>query len=83
MHTAQQMKFSIKDFFSKCDHNPQETADLVTFTEEIVNGKLHFFCSSKSKQVKQFKMRPMNLLTCSENLIISRIFCGVSEIFHM
>ena len=33
------MKFSIKDFFSKCD---QETADLVTFTEEIVNGKLHF-----------------------------------------
>ena len=23
----------------------QETADLVTFTEEIVNGKLHFLCS--------------------------------------
>ena len=22
--------------------NPQETADLVTFTEEIQNGKLHF-----------------------------------------
>ena len=22
--------------------NPQETADLVTFTEEILNGKLHF-----------------------------------------
>ena len=21
--------------------NPQETADLVTFTEEILNGKLH------------------------------------------
>ena len=29
--TAQKMKFSI--------------ADLVTFTEEILNGKLHFFCS--------------------------------------
>ena len=28
------MKFSIK-----------ETADLVTFTEEILNGKLHFLCS--------------------------------------
>ena len=28
------MKFSIKD-----------TADLVTFTEEILNGKLHFLCS--------------------------------------
>ena len=25
--------------------NPQETADLVTFTEEIPNGKLHFLCS--------------------------------------
>ena len=27
----------IKDFFSKCD----QTADLVTFTEEILNGKRH------------------------------------------
>ena len=25
--------------------NPQETADLVTFTEEILNGKHHFLCS--------------------------------------
>ena len=25
--------------------NLQETADLVTFTEEILNGKLHFLCS--------------------------------------
>ena len=25
--------------------NPQETSDLVTFTEEILNGKLHFLCS--------------------------------------
>ena len=25
--------------------NPQETADLVTFTEEILNGKLHFLGS--------------------------------------
>ena len=26
--------------------NPQETADLVTFTEEILNEKLHF-CAAK------------------------------------
>ena len=26
--------------------NPQETADLVTFTEEILNGKLYFLCSA-------------------------------------
>ena len=24
---------------------PQETADLVTFTEDTLNGKLHFLCS--------------------------------------
>ena len=32
------MKFSLKDFFSKCG----ETADLATFTKKIRNGKLHF-----------------------------------------
>ena len=35
------MKFSIVDFFSKFEF----PADLVTFTEEICNGKLHFLCS--------------------------------------
>ena len=37
------MKLSIKDFFRKCD----QMADLITFTEEIVNGKFHFLCSVK------------------------------------
>ena len=27
--------------------NPQFLADLVTFTEEILNGKLHFLCNAK------------------------------------
>ena len=35
-HTVQKLKFSILDFFSK-------TADLVTFTEGILNRKLHIF----------------------------------------
>ena len=35
--TAQKMKFS---------QFPQETEYLVTFTEEILNGKLHFLCSA-------------------------------------
>ena len=34
--TAQNMNFSIKDFFSKCDQN-QFPTDLVTFTLEIFN----------------------------------------------
>ena len=41
------MKFSIKDFFSKCVQirSPQKFADLVTFTEEMLNGTLHFLWS--------------------------------------
>ena len=27
--------------------NPQDTANLVTFTEEILNGKFHFLCGVK------------------------------------
>ena len=39
------MKFSIKDFLSKSDQFGEE---LVTFTEEILNGKLLFLCSVRS-----------------------------------
>ena len=33
------MKFSVKDFFSKCE---QEIEDLLTFTNETLNRKLQF-----------------------------------------
>ena len=36
-YTAQKMKCSIKYFFSKFERNP--------FTGEILNGKLHLWCS--------------------------------------
>ena len=44
MHTAQKMKFSVKDFFSKCDQI-RIPEDLITFTEEILNENFHFLCS--------------------------------------
>ena len=44
--TAQKMKLSIKDFFS---------ADLVTFTEGILNEKLHFLCSVLFSEVMKDK----------------------------
>ena len=44
--TAQKLKFSIKYFFSKCDQI-RNFSNLVTFTEEILNGELHFLCSVK------------------------------------
>ena len=53
MKPCKKMTFSIRDFFGKCnqmriwgfgDFSP---VDLVTFTEEIPNGKLQFLCSEK------------------------------------
>ena len=52
INTVQKMKFSIKDSFSKCDQIRRETADLVTLTEEILNGKLHFLCNVISLCIK-------------------------------
>ena len=34
--------------------NPQFPADLVTFTEEIINGKLHLLCSVSLSAFKDF-----------------------------
>ena len=36
-YSAQKMKFSLKDFFSKCGH-----CGFGLFTDEIFNGKFHF-----------------------------------------
>ena len=41
--TAQKSEVFHYRFLQQMWTNPQETADLVTFTEEICNGKLHFF----------------------------------------
>ena len=41
LHTVQKMKFSIKDFFRKCD----QIRSSLTFTAEIPNWKLHFLCN--------------------------------------
>ena len=36
--------------------NPQKTADLVSFTEEILNGEPHFFCNVKTaEEQRQFE----------------------------
>ena len=41
--------------------NPSETADLVTFTEKILNGNFIFFCSYRSEAVKiLFNSDPKN-----------------------
>ena len=43
-YTAQKIKFTIKDFFSKCDLSWNKfTAGSVTITEEMHHGTLLFF----------------------------------------
>ena len=32
--------------------DPQKSADLVTFTEGIFNGKVHFLCSAKDDYLR-------------------------------
>ena len=39
------MKFSIKDFFSKCDKIRRKLLIWSHLLKKIVNGKLHFLCS--------------------------------------
>ena len=56
LYTAQKMKFSIKDFFSKCDQI--RTADFVTFTEEIRDKKLNFLCSGTWRDDMPFASPP-------------------------
>ena len=41
--------------------NPQKTADLVTFTEEILNGKLYLFRSVNDKNIKLIPQNSTNL----------------------
>ena len=43
--TAQKKEVFHEGFFQEMWPIPQETADLVTFTEETLNKKLHFLCS--------------------------------------
>ena len=54
------MKFYTKDFFSKCN---------VTFTEEILNGKINFLCSEKVG----FKLCMLSNLHIATYILISYV----------
>ena len=69
---AQKLKFSINDFFSKCDQIRRKHLYLqVTFTEEILNGKHHFVCSEKAQgSTLTFELTALN----STLIISTKIF---------
>ena len=56
------------DFFSKCEQI-QFPADLVSFTEEILDGKLHFLCNVTWRFFKKLE----TLITNSLNTFILRV----------
>ena len=68
-NTTQKMELSIKDLFSKCD---------LRFTEEILNGKLHFSCKeslSKRELIHtETKYRRKKILTVSVVMRYNNLF---------
>ena len=77
--------------------NPQFPTDLVTFTEEIVNGKLHFLCSvniftnrNKAQQLSQLENMENRVMLLkfknSDNLIkpLCNVFLQITrnKVFH-
>ena len=62
-YTAQKMKFSIKNFFSKCDQIRRKLQIFVSFTEEILNEKLHFLCSVNASSLIQKQAKTINVRT--------------------
>ena len=48
----------------------QETEDLVTFTEEIRNGKFNFFCSAMAKLTQAIRrQKPTNYLSVFDHFV--------------
>ena len=58
--------------------NPQIPADLVTFTEEILNRKLNFLCSNLYS--KTFTVHYFNF---PETLVLNHLECCLVQIWDM
>ena len=69
--------------------NAQFPADLVTFTEEILNGKFHFLSSVSSKRVKEPEIpskltlkNPASKLTKESMLKVLAIYVWKTIVTH-
>ena len=47
--------------------NPQETEDLFTFTEEILNGKLHFLSSDSHLSLPMYPLSARTIDKINQN----------------
>ena len=59
--------------------NPQIPADSVTYTREILNGKLHFLCSGKTK--KQFKIQVIQMFRLQANGPWKVLLCNFQHFY--
>ena len=57
------MRFSKKDLSNKCNQKSLETADLVTFTGEILNGILQFLFNGGRYSIASIALFSANLIT--------------------
>ena len=64
--------------------NRQETVDLVIFTEEILNRKIHFLCSVNSLQCflcTEFSLKLVSVIFCQ--IFIFRQMIAIQKIWKM
>ena len=74
-HTQKKMKFSNKDFFSKCE---QIHSNLVTFNEEIFNGKLQFLCSD-TKSVTEYNSKFVHAGAAAKRRSVKKVFLEILQ----
>ena len=78
------MKFSIQDFFNKFDQICRKL-----FTEEILNGKLHFFAVhvlsakiKKANHIKLYKNDSMQSNQYKKRRLFAQYFPFIQCLFH-
>ena len=62
--------------------NPQETADLVTLTEEILNGKLHFLCRVQSWNMQNIAMFKTHTYSESSQRFKTECFAKIVKLYN-
>ena len=59
--------------------NPQETLYLVTFTEEILNGNLHFLCSEDYETSEMSEYQSPEVTKLTHTMCVICIFIPLSK----
>ena len=72
--TAQKMKFSIRDFFSKCDQIRMKLRIWPHFLKKILDAALHFLCSVKVMYISGYLIRSIMLNNMTFDIYLSYVW---------